>query len=274
MKIISIIDIKEVSHKLKLNLSRFSVIKKEIHFKKLKKAIIIGGTSGIGQGLATILLTNNYKVGLTGTKKNIIKDLQNLGQKNLEVKYLNCLTDNISERITELVKILGGLDLLIFSAGIGNLNNNLGFEVENNANKLNVLAFTEIADWSYRFFEKQSHGHFVAITSISGLFGCRISPAYHAAKSYQINYLEALRQKARRARKTGKSIYVTDIRPGFVDTPMTKGKKMFWVATKDKAAKQIFELIKKKRGYGYVTNRWRIVAVIIKILPTWIRNRL
>jgi len=240
----------------------------------LKKAIIIGGTSGIGQGLATILLTNNYTVGLTGIKKNITEDLQNLCQKNLEVKYLNCLTDNTSEKIIGLVEILGGLDLLIFSAGIGNLGNNLGFEVENNANKLNVLAFTEIADWSYRFFEKQGHGHFVAITSISGLFGSRIAPAYHAAKSYQINYLEALRQRARRDRKIGKLIYVTDIRPGFVDTAMTKGNKMFWVATKDKAAKQIFELIKKKRGYGYVTNRWRIVAGIIKILPTWIRNRL
>lgn len=99
----------------------------------MEKAIIIGGTSGIGQGLATILLTNNYIVGLTGIEKNITEDLQNLYQKNLEVKYLNCLTDNTSEKITELVEILGGLDLLIFSAGIGNLGNNLGYEVENNA---------------------------------------------------------------------------------------------------------------------------------------------
>lgn len=240
----------------------------------MKKAIIIGGTLGIGQGIGKELLNNNYIVGLTGIENKKLEDLQNLDQKNLEVKYLDCLTDNISEKITELVETLGGLDLLILSAGIGNLNKNLGFEVENNANKLNVLAFTEIADWTYKFFEKQGHGHFAAITSISGLYGSRIAPAYHAAKSYQISYLEGLRQKAKRARKTGKMIYVTDIRPGFVDTSMTKSKKMVWVATKDKAAKQIFKLIKKKRGYGYVTNRWRIVAVIIKILPTWIKNRL
>ena len=240
----------------------------------MKKAIIIGGTSGIGQGLATVLLNNNYKVGITGIEKNMLEDLQNLDQKNLEVKYLNCLTDNTSEKIAELVETLGGLDLLILSAGIGNLNKDLGFEVENNANKLNVLVFTEIADWTYKFFENQGHGHFVAITSISGLYGSRIAPAYHAAKSYQINYLEGLRQRARRDRKTGKLIYVTDIRPGFVDTTMTESKKMVWAATKDKAAKQIFELIKKKRGYGYVTNRWRIVAVIIKILPTWVLNKL
>jgi short-subunit dehydrogenase len=240
----------------------------------MKKAIIIGGTLGIGQGIATVLLSNNYKVGLTGIEKNMLEDLQNLDQKNLEVKYLNCLTDNTSEKITELVETMGGLDLLILSAGIGNLNKDLGFEVENDANKLNVLVFTEIADWTYRFFEKQGHGHFVAITSISGLFGSRIAPAYHAAKSYQIKYLEGLRQRARRDRKTGKLIYITDIRPGFVDTTMTECKKMVWAASIDKAAKQIFKLIKKKRGYGYVTNRWRIVAVIIKILPTWIRNRL
>jgi short-subunit dehydrogenase len=160
---------------------------------------------------------------------------------------------------------------LVLSAGIGNLNKNLGYKVENNANKLNVLAFTEIADWSYRFFENQGHGHFVAISSISGLIGHRIAPAYHAAKSYQIIYLEGLRQKARRARKAGIPIYVTDIRPGFVDTPMTKGKKMVWAATPESAAKEIFKIIRHRKGYGYITNRWGVVAAVLKILPSWVR---
>ena len=237
----------------------------------MKKAIIIGGTSGIGQGLTEQLVSNNYKVGITGVEKNIIGDLQNSGIENLIIKYLDCTKESSFAIIDELIEMLGGLDLLIFCAGTGNLNKNLGFEVENKANKLNVLAFTEIADWSYRFFEKQRYGHFMAITSISGLFGSRIAPAYHAAKSYQIIYLEGLRQKAR---KSGLPIYVTDIRPGFVETPMTKGRKMFWVAKKEIAAKQIFDLIKKKRSCGYVTKRWIIVAIIIKILPSWIRIRL
>lgn len=240
----------------------------------MKKAIIIGGTSGIGQGLAKILLSENYKVGITGIEKDIIADLQNSKQKNLEVMYLNCVLENTSEKIKEFVEILGGLDLLVLSAGIGNLNKNLGFEVENNANKLNVLAFTEIADWSYRYFENKGQGHFVGISSVSGLIGNRNAPAYHAAKSYQINYLEGLRQKARKARKGGKSIYVTDIRPGFVETPMTNGKRMFWAATKEKAAKQIFKKIKKRKDHGYVTNRWRIVAIFIKALPIWVRVRI
>ena len=163
------------------------------------------------------------------------------------------------------------MDLLIFSAGIGNLNKNLGFEVENHANQLNVMAFTEIADWSYKFFEKQGFGHFVGISSKAGLFGYRLAPAYHAAKSYQINYLEGLRQ---RALKSGLPIFVTDIRPGFVDTAMSKGKRRFWVVTKEKAAIQIIALIEKRKVIGYCSKRWQALAIAIKLLPHWMRKRM
>lgn len=240
----------------------------------MKKAIVIGGTAGIGYELSKILLSNNYKVCITGIENTLIEDLQNSGRKNLEAKYLDCLNNDTSEKIKQIIQKLGGLDLLILSAGIGNLNKNLGFPAENKANKLNVLAFTEIADFGYRFFEKQGFGHFAAITSLSGLFGSRIAPAYHAAKSYQITYLAGLRQKARRARLSGKSVYVTDLRPGFVKTKMTKGKKIFWAATAKKAANQIFQSIKIKKEVAYVTSRWLIIAIIIKALPNWLLVKL
>ncbi|WP_372639778.1 SDR family NAD(P)-dependent oxidoreductase [Ancylomarina sp.] len=155
----------------------------------MKKAIIIGATSGIGKELVKLLISNNYKVGLTGLHTNGIEKLRLNNPAHLEIRYFDCTKESSSEMITELVTSLGGLDLLIFSAGIGHLNGNPGFEIENQANKLNVLAFTEIADWSYRFFEKQGKGHFVSISSIAGLRGYRVAPAYHAAKSYQISYL-------------------------------------------------------------------------------------
>lgn len=236
----------------------------------MQKAIIIGATTGIGKALSEILLAHNYKVGITGIEQDILENLKETNSKNLEIKYLDCKKECPSEKIAELVKTLGGLDLLIFSAGIGNLNKDLGFKVENEANKLNVLAFTEISDWSYRFFEKQGTGHFVAISSMAGLFGYRAAPAYHAAKSYQINYLEGLRQKAN---KSEAKIYITDVRSGFVDTPMSKRKGGIWVVTKEKVAQQIFDLIKKRKGIGYCSKRWRMVAIAIKLVPSWIRNR-
>jgi len=237
----------------------------------MNKAIIIGATSGIGKELVKLLICNNYKIVLTGLHTKGIEELGLNNSVQLEIKCFDCTRESSSERISELVTSLGGLDLLIFSAGVGHLNNSPGFKVENQANKLNVLAFTEIADWTYRFFEKQGKGHFVAISSVAGLRGYRVSPAYHAAKSYQIRYLEALKQKAYQSEKP---IYITDVRPGFVETEMSVGKKQFWVTSKEKAAKQIFRLIKKKRGMGYVSRRWQIIAIIMKLLPRWIHRRM
>ncbi len=117
-------------------------------------------------------------------------------------------------------KLIDGLDHLILSSGTGYLNENLDFEIENKTNSLNVNAFTEIVDWAFNYFEKQGKGYLVVISSIAGLRVSWIAPAYNASKAYQINYLEGLRQKAT---KTKKPIYITDIRPGFVDTDMAKG---------------------------------------------------
>ncbi|RUT80204.1 SDR family NAD(P)-dependent oxidoreductase [Ancylomarina longa] len=239
--------------------------------KKNKKAIVVGASSGIGKELVKVLVENNYKVGLTGKEKDILDESRNGYLEDVEISCFDCTIDNNSEKIIELVTQLNGLDLLIFSAGIGNLNKNLGFEIENQANKLNVLAFTEIADWSYRFFEKQGYGHFVALSSVAGLFGYRFAPAYHAAKSYQISYLEGLRQKAY---QSDKPIYVTDIRPGYVDTSMSKNKKRFWVLTAENAAKQIFDLIVRKKDVAYVSKKWQLVAIGLKLLPRWLRKRM
>jgi short-subunit dehydrogenase len=237
----------------------------------MSKAIIVGGTSGIGKALAKILLTNNYRVAITGLEVENLEDFKSAYQDNLIIEYFDCITEDTSKRLEDLVLRLEGLDLLVFSAGIGHLNKDLGYKAENYANRLNVLVFTEVADWSFRFFEKQGKGHFVGISSVAGLIGFRNAPAYTAAKAYQINYLEGLRQKARKSKE---SIFVTDIRPGFVDTAISKELKVFWLATPTKAASQIFGLIKKRRGVGYVTKRWRLVAIVLNILPSWIRSRI
>ncbi|MCA0153135.1 SDR family NAD(P)-dependent oxidoreductase [Winogradskyella vincentii] len=236
----------------------------------MKKAIIIGASTGIGRALAKVLLANNYKVGITGVEKEILKELSQFDINHLKIEYFDCTANQSSAVINGLIKWLGGLDLIVFSAGIGHLDKNLGFTIENEANELNVLAFTKIADKSFRYFEKMGHGHFVAITSIAGLKGNRIAPAYHAAKSYQINYLEGLRHKAKHSNLP---ITITDIRPGFVDTGLVN-KKHFWMATKEKAANQIFSIIKKKKDIGYVTKRWYIIALILKIIPNWLYHKL
>jgi short-subunit dehydrogenase len=232
----------------------------------MKKAIVIGASSGIGWSLAEILANQGYLVGITGRRQQNLEGLQKSNPSQYIISSYDCSTENNSIKLTELTEELGGLDLLVLSSGTGDLNDPLDFDIENRTTQLNVVAFTEIVGWAYRYFENQGFGHVVAITSIGGLRGSRLAPAYNASKAYQINYLEGLRQKANRSKK---QIYITDIRPGFVDTDMAKGDGQFWVASKEKVAKQIYSTIERKQGYGYRTKRWVIFALLRKVMPSW-----
>jgi len=238
----------------------------------MKKAIIIGATSGIGKELAIQLIDNGYKVGITGRQAELLKMLKYENPDSFLTKAFDIKDINIAlKELEELVTELGGLDLLIFSSGTGDHNEKLEFEIEKRTIDTNVVGFTCIADWAFHYFENQKYGHFVAISSVGGLRGTRQAPSYNATKAYQINYLEGLRQKADKLKQ---SIFVTDIRPGFVDTQMAKGDGLFWVMPAEKVARQILKAIKSKKRVVYVTKRWRLVAGILKRIPRIIYDKM
>ncbi|MFN5642467.1 MAG: SDR family NAD(P)-dependent oxidoreductase [Sphingobacteriales bacterium] len=232
---------------------------------KLKKAIIIGATSGIGKSMAELLLLEGYEVGVTGRREELFQSIKTQETSRIVFKKMDVQDVSTLEPIgNELVRQLGGLDLLIISAGIGEENKNLNFDVENNVIKTNIQGFTCMADWAVRYFKEQGYGHLVNISSIAGIRGNGIAPSYNATKAYQINYLEGLRINVK---DYGSSITITDVRPGFVDTPMAKGEGLFWVASVQKAAEEIFEAIKQKRKVVYITKRWGLIALLLKVIP-------
>ncbi|MDR1270510.1 MAG: SDR family NAD(P)-dependent oxidoreductase [Planctomycetaceae bacterium] len=231
---------------------------------KIKNAIIIGATSGIGRALAGLLINDNYKVGIMGRRTKLLEELKLENPEQYFIKTLDITEiDKITEKIEELVKELGGLDLLIISSGTGEINKTLDFEKEKKTIDTNVTGFTCVADWTFNFFKKQKYGHLVIISSIGGLRGNWAAPSYNATKAYQINYTEGLRQKATKMKE---QVFVTDIRPGLVDTDMAKGEGLFWVMNVEKVARQIYNAIKKKKKVQYVTKRWYFIAMILKLI--------
>lgn len=223
-------------------------------------------------GLATLLVENGYVVGITGRRLEILDELKREHPNSIVTKAFD-ITETTSSvvKLDALTTELGGLDLLVISSGTGDLNANLDFAIEKRTIDTNVLGFTCVADWAFHYFEQQKAGHLVAISSVAGLRGSRQAPSYNASKAFQINYLEALRQKAA---FLNIPIYVTDIRPGFVDTDMAKGEGQFWVASVDKAARQIFDAIKGQKQVVYVTRRWRLIAAILNRIPRIVYNRM
>ena len=241
------------------------------NFMKMKKAIIIGATSGIGKSVAELLLLEGYEVVVTGRREELFQTIKTQETSRIFFKKMDVQDLSTLELIcNELVSQMGGLDLLIISAGIGEENKNLIFDIENSVIKTNIQGFTCMADWGLRYFKQQGYGHLVNISSIAGIRGNGIAPSYNATKAYQINYLEGLRINVK---EYGSSITITDVRPGFVDTPMAKGEGLFWVASVQKAAEEIFEAIKQKRKVVYITKRWRLIALLFKVIPFSILKR-
>ncbi len=238
----------------------------------MKRAVIVGATSGIGRQLARVLAGHKYFVGAAGRREDLLNELKAEYPGQISIAALD-VTDlpTVATKLEALIQEIGGLDLLIFSSGTGHLNPALDFAPEKETIDVNVLGFTQVMDWAFRFFETQGTGHLVGITSIAGLRGGRHAPAYHASKAYQISYLEGLRQKARQQKLP---IVITDIRPGFVATAMAKGDKMFWVAPADKAARQIYQAVESKARIAYITRRWSLIAHLLRWLPGMVYERM
>jgi len=237
----------------------------------MKKAIVIGATSGIGKALALLLADNGYKVGITGRRKNLLAKLANEKPENFYYLPFDVTAENLEENLNTIAEQLGGLDLLIYSSGVGELNSDLKIDLELPTIDVNVKGFNRAMVWAYHYFEQQKSGQIASISSIAGLRGSGFAPAYNASKAYQINYLEGLRQKTKKQKL---AISITDIRAGFVDTKMAKGSGKFWVASTKKAALQIFKAIKAEKSVIYVTKRWRIIALLLKLMPRFLYERM
>ena len=237
-----------------------------------KKIIIIGATSGIGRALAGVFAAEGYTVGITGRRGELLREIAAERPSCYHVEAFD-VTDSAQSvvRLESLVAAMGGADTIVISTGGGDTNAALDFEVERRMIDLNIAAFTQLADWAFNYFKARGQGHLAAITSVAGMRGSRQAPGYSASKAYQINYLQGLRQKAR---KEQPGITVTDICPGFVDTPAAKSPVRFWVAPVDKAAQQIYRALRKRRKVVYVTRRWRLVAWLFRSLPGWLHARM
>lgn len=235
----------------------------------MRKAIIVGASSGIGRELARIMSEDGWGVGLAARRTELLEEIKGELPGEAWLKTLDLVEpEEAMTRLEELIEEMGGVDLIVINSGVGYHNRKLKWIHEINTIDVNVVGFSAMINVAYRYFEGRGSGHIVGVSSIAALRGGRLVPAYSASKAFMSNYMEGLRVRATHA---GLSIAVTDVRPGFVDTPMTRGQKgMFWVAPVDKATRQIYRAICKRRKKVYVTRRYNIAAWLFACLPDWL----
>lgn len=230
----------------------------------MKRIIIVGSSSGIGKAMAEQWLRHGHRVGVTGRRNELLQEIAVAFPGQVETA---CFDVQGADRVTELEaleKRLGGMDILVISAGIGLPADGLSWELDKCTIDTNVDGFTALANWGFNYFVRQGHGQLAAISSVAAHRGGSIAPAYNASKAYQSSYLEGLAIKAHRMKVP---IAITVTEPGFVNTRMALGDGLFWVVPVEKAARQIIRAIETRKRRAFISRRWALIARIMRIAP-------
>lgn len=120
-------------------------------------------------------------------------------------------------------------------------------------------------------FEKKRDGFIVGISSVAGDRGRKSNYLYGSAKAALSEYLSGLRN---RLSTTG--VHVLTVKPGFVNTKMTKGMDLPKLLTAEpiEVARDIFLAQQKKKNVIYTKWFWRFIMLIIKHIPEPIFKRM
>ena len=228
-----------------------------------KRAIIVGASSGIGEALARALAADGSQVALVARRED---KLRALAAEISARFYVHDVTDtgSVPALFSRITHDLGGLDLIIYAAGVMP---SVGPEEYSTIKDAGTIAanFTGAVAWLNEAaprFETAKHGTIVGISSVAGDRGRRGNPVYGATKAAFNAYLESLRNRTER-----KGVSVVTIKPGPVKTPMTEGVKMPGMIEADQAAAEILAAAKDKVRVAYVPAKWKPIMAVIRAIP-------
>lgn len=233
----------------------------------MKRAIVIGASSGIGREVARLLIEQGWTLGVAARRVEL---LGSIGAA--ETEQIDVTKEDATVRLHSLIDRLGGMDLFFYASGIGKQNRELEEDIELGTVETNALGFTRMIGEAYRYFAQRGTGHIAAITSIAGTKGLGPAPSYSATKAMQNVYLQALEQQAHARRL---DIRFTDIRPGFVDTALLSGDFHYPMMLKaEDVARDIVSAIKARRHVRVIDWRYRLLTALWRCVPRFVWRRI
>lgn len=242
----------------------------------LKRAIVVGASSGIGAALVRRLVGEGYRVAAIARRADalaaVCDPLNAAGQVALPFVHDVRDTAAAPALFEQVVRALDGLDLIVYAAGVMPRvePDQFDTEVDRPIIEINLIGAISWLNLAADRFQVQKGGTIVGIGSVAGDRGRRGNPAYAASKAGLHTYLEALRN-----RLSQHGVTVTTIKPGPVHTPMTEGvDKMPMAIEASAAADGIFGAIARHASTAYVPFQWRVVMAGIRSIPSLVFRRL
>lgn len=228
----------------------------------MKKVIVVGGSSGIGAELVDLLVQRGDRVASVSRRDS--------EKATLSFKHDVRDTDEVPAIFQEVCRELGGLDMIVYAAGVMPEVHADEFNFDKDAEMIAVNLTGAVAwlDQAAVRFQNTNAGTIVGIGSVAGERGRQGQPVYNTTKAALHTYLEALRNRLSRH-----GVTVVTIKPGPTATPMTahldQGKMM--------SARQAAEIILRKstkNGEHFLKPAHAIAFAIIRNIPSFIFRKL
>jgi short-subunit dehydrogenase len=245
-----------------------------------RRGIIIGASDGIGAALARRLARGGYTLALLARNieklESVCNEINQTSNEQRARAYVHDVAEyeKVPGLLRKIVAELGGLDLVVFVAGVnyppGGIDK-YDFENDRKMIEINLIGAMAWLSPVAEMFQSTKAGQIIGISSVAGDRGRVGNPGYNTSKAGLTTYLEALRN-----RLTRHGVNVLTVKPGFVQTEMLKaaqGATPFTI-TPEKAVEDIWNAMQKRKQEIYTASIWRWIMLVIRHTPSFIFRRL
>ncbi|HEY8212446.1 MAG TPA: SDR family NAD(P)-dependent oxidoreductase [Myxococcaceae bacterium] len=238
--------------------------------EKYENALITGATSGIGRGLAAWFARRGTRVWACGRREaelGALRDEVARAGGRLEVVAMDVSrAQETIQRIQEIDRGCGGLDLVIANAGIGTATpaKKIQWADVEQMIGVNVTGAAATLTAALPGMVERNRGHLVGITSIAAYRGLSRMAGYCASKAYLATFCESLRVDLARTK-----VRVSRIHPGYVKSEMTAKNpfKMPFLMETDAAVEGIGRAILRETREFVIPWQWRPTMSAVRMLP-------
>lgn len=236
----------------------------------MKTILIVGATSAIAEATGKQYAAEGHRLVLWGRNK---EHLESIG-KNLEVLGATGIWefeidldqyDLHASKLEATVAEAGPIDIAIIAHGVLPDQQTVqdDFPAIQASIHTNFLSYASLLTVLAQYFETRKSGTIASITSVAADRGRKSNFVYGSAKAGASAFTDGLR-----GRLAGSGVHVVNIKPGMVDTPMTRHlKKGLLFASPESVARGIVKAIQKRKSTAYVPGYWRLIMFIVRSIP-------
>lgn len=237
----------------------------------MQSILILGATSSIARACGEIFASRHCKLFLASRD---ISELERIAvdlriRFNIEIDYAFfdiTQLDSHANFFEILIDKMGSIDAVLMAIG---LIDKLDYQKVIAANFTGPISFLEHYV-NYLVIQKKK-GFIIGLSSVAGDRGRKPNYVYGASKAALTTYLQGLRNYLYPS-----NIQILTIKLGLIDTKMVFGGKypLYLAANPKKTAIKIIRALDKGRESVYVPGIWRIIMLIIRLIPEKIFKRL